>query len=88
MNPVTVGPTWKVSWIALTAPLMTALSYPNRNPPIAAAAAIITTWAMLTPLPGASAILDTVAPRRALPEGPHPAPAATAARRASRTRSL
>src|SRR5690606_17338071 len=39
---------------------MTALSYPNRNPPIAAAAAIITTWAMFTsPLLGASPVVDT-----------------------------
>src|SRR5947209_17414185 len=43
-KPVWLEPTLKCFWMPVTAPLMTALSYPNRNPPIAAAAAMKTTY--------------------------------------------
>ena len=42
-TPVSTGPDPKWFWIPTTAPLMTALSYPKRNPPTAAAAAMNTT---------------------------------------------
>src|SRR3954452_3586968 len=42
-KPVPAPDDWKVAWMPGTAPLMTALSNPNRNPPIAADAAITTT---------------------------------------------
>src|ERR1700733_638561 len=60
-KPVWLAPTLKCFWMPVTAPLITELSYPNRKPPIAAAAAMNTTYLKLSDFPRSLTVMAMAA---------------------------